>query len=212
MKQHWRRLLPAMVLAVLMTSGRLPAFADDSDDCAEKKGDVAIAACSRAIASGHWKGADQADNFYNRGLDYYAKGDHARALADFSAAIGIDPTMFDAYDDRGNVYYAKHDYDRAIADYSVAIKLSPKDPRAYHNRGTAYVDQGDRERAFADFSSAIRLDPQQADTLYSRGLIYKERGDLDHALADFEAAARLDPDDADTQTQIEAVRATLKRH
>jgi tetratricopeptide (TPR) repeat protein len=212
MRQYRGRLSRAIGLGFMMTCASLSAFADDSDDCAEGKGDAAIAACSRAIGSGRWKGADQADNFYNRGLDYYAKGDHAHAMADFSAAIAIDPKMFDAYDDRGNVYYAKHDYDRAVADYSAAIKLNPKDARAYHNRATAYVDQGDRERAFADYSSAIRLDPQQADTFYSRGLIYKDRGDLDHALADFEAAARLDADDPDTQAEIKAVRAILKRH
>jgi tetratricopeptide (TPR) repeat protein len=207
-----RRTRLAFALGAMMTFGSAPAFADDGDDCADGKGDAAIAACTRAIASGHWKGADQAINFYNRGLDYYAEDDYARALADFEAAIKLDPKMFDAYDERGNVHYAKRDYDRAVADYSAAIRLNPDGARAYFNRGVAEADQGDRERAFADFSLAIRFDPRQPDAYFRRAVIYRDRGDTEHALADFEMAARLNPDDAEAQAEAKAARAILRRH
>ena len=212
MRQNKRRARLAFVLGAMTTFCSPPAFADDSDDCADGKGDAAIAACTRAIASGHWKGGDQAINFYNRGLDYYAKGDYVRAIADFEAAIRVDPKMFDAYDERGNVYYAKRDYDRAIADYSVAIRLNPSNARAYFNRGVAETDLGDRERAFADFSFAIRFDPHLADAYFRRAVIYKDRGDTEHALADFEMAARLNPDDSEAQAEVKAARAILRRH
>ena len=212
MGQLKRRAWPAFVLGAAIMLCSSSAFADDGDDCADGKGDAAIAACTRAIASGHWKGSDQAINFYNRGLDYYAKDDYVHAMADFEAAIKLDPKMFDAYDDRGNIYYAKRDYDRAIADYSVAIKLNPSDARAYYNRGVAEADQGDRERASADFSSAIRFDPHLADAYYRRGLVSKDRGDTEHALADFEMAARLDPDDSDAREEVKTLRAILRRH
>jgi tetratricopeptide (TPR) repeat protein len=212
MGQNKRRAALAFGLCAMMMVCSPAAFADDGDDCADGKGDAAIAACTRAIASGRSKGSDQAINFYNRGLDYYAKGDHAREIADFEAAIRMDPKMFDAYDDRGNVYYSERDYGRAVADYSVAIKLNPGDARAYYNRGIASKDQGDRERAFADFTSAIRLDPRHADAYFGRGLIYKNRGDTTHALADLKMAVRLNPDDSDAQAEVEALRAILRRH
>lgn len=211
MRQPKRHAPLAFVLGAMTTLCSPSGFADDGDDCAEAKGDAAIAACTRAIASGRWKGRDQGINFYNRGLDYYAEGDYVRAIADFEAAIKLDPKMFDAYDDRGNVYYVKRDYDRAIADYSVAIKLNPSDARAYYNRGVAEMDQGDRERAFADFNFAIRFDSHQADAYFRRALIYKDRGDAPHALADFEMAAQLNPDDSDAQAQVKALRAILRR-
>lgn len=212
MRHHKHRASLAFVLGAMMTLCSPPTFADDGDDCADGNGDAGIAACTRAIASGRWKGGDQAINFYDRGLDYYAKGDYARALADFEMAIKLDPKMFDAYNDRGNIYYEKHDYDRAVADYSVAIKLNPSDARAYYNRGVADMEQGDRQRAFADFNSAIRLDPRQSDAYFRRAVIYKDRGDTDHALADFAMAARLNPDDSEAQAQIKALRAILRRH
>ena len=87
MRQNKPRARLAFVLGAMTTFCSPPAFADDGDDCADGKGDAAIAACTRAIASGHWKGSGQAINFYNRGLDYYAEADYVRAMADFEAAI-----------------------------------------------------------------------------------------------------------------------------
>ena len=89
MRQNKPRARLAFVLGAMTTFCSPPAFADDGDDCADGKGDAAIAACTRAIASGHWKGSGQAINFYNRGLDYYAEADYVRAMADFEAAIRI---------------------------------------------------------------------------------------------------------------------------
>jgi tetratricopeptide (TPR) repeat protein len=48
-----------------------------------------------------------------------------RAIADYTAALRIDPNYAVAYYDRGLAYRAKGDYDRAIADYEAVLRINP---------------------------------------------------------------------------------------
>jgi tetratricopeptide (TPR) repeat protein len=96
--------------------------------------------------------------YYNRGESYRNKGDHDRAIADYTEAIRLDPQFAIAYNNRGVSYNGgKKDYDRAIADYTEAIRLNPQYALAYNNRGNAYQAKGNQARADADFAEARRL-------------------------------------------------------
>jgi tetratricopeptide (TPR) repeat protein len=52
--------------------------------------------------------------------------DHARAVADYSEALRIDPVHFDALFSRCDAYREIKDYERAIADCKAAIGLDPQ--------------------------------------------------------------------------------------
>src|SRR6516225_5306774 len=101
---------------------------DDANTCKQASGDVAIAACTRAIASGRYAGHDLAKLHYDRAVEYANKGDYDRAITDLSRGIRLDPenpSSAFAYKCRGLVYIEKNDFDRAIADFSEAIRLAP---------------------------------------------------------------------------------------
>src|SRR5215467_13108762 len=102
---------------------------DDANTCNQASGDVAIAACTRAIATGRYAGHDLAKLHYDRAVEYANKGDYDRAIADFSSAIHLDPTDADTHNDRGAAWLAKGENDRAFADFSEAIRLHPTDDR-----------------------------------------------------------------------------------
>ena len=68
------------------------------------------------------------------------RGDTDRAIADFDAAVKLDPNDAIAVNNRGLRHRNKGDADRAIADFSAAIKLKPDYVNALYNRGTAYFD------------------------------------------------------------------------
>ena len=143
--------------AALAVSG--PAAADDKDVCKESSGDVAIEACSRAITAGKHKGRALAMIYTNRGVEYGAKGENERAIADHDQAIKHDAKNSLAYNNRGNAYGAKGDNDRAITDYDQAIKLNPKYAAAFYNRGIAKRKKGDFEGAEADIAQARLFQP-----------------------------------------------------
>ena len=92
-----------------------------------------------------------------RGYSYAEKGDYARAIADFTEAIHLNPKRVDFYNNRGCAYNEKGDHDKAVADYTEAIHLDPKAAAVYYNRGNAYSEKGDKAMAKADFAQAKKL-------------------------------------------------------
>ena len=88
-----RSKLALLGLAALAAVALFPttAAADDWDTCGKQSGDLAIAACSRAIDSRRYTGQSLAQLYTARGVAYQAKGDLDRAIADFNEAIRLDP-------------------------------------------------------------------------------------------------------------------------
>ena len=208
MHTSMRGFLALAALAAVSVWGA-PAAADDGDTCSKASGDEGIAACSRAIASGEYKGSDLAKLHFNRGIEYDAKGDGDRAIEDYSEAIALDPNYTRAYNNRGVHLARKGELDRAIADYDAAIRLDPKYVNAYGNRGNALRRKGDLDRAIADLSHAIGLDPKGANSYYNRGLVWEAKGDLRSALADYKKYAELAPSDPDGPKVVERVTKEL---
>jgi tetratricopeptide (TPR) repeat protein len=185
-----------------LTVAAVPAFvaaarADDSKVCVDGNGAAKIAACTRAIQSGRWRGRDLAWAFIDRGNGYEGSGDPDRALADYQAAIRLDPKDANAYIGLGNAYRDKHDAERAIAGYDQAIRLAPKNAIALTGRGNVYQDQSDGDHALADYNDALGLDPNNANAYIGLGNVYHDdKHDNDRALAAYQEAIRLDPTSA----------------
>jgi lipoprotein NlpI len=133
----------------------------------------------------------------SRGREYDGKGEYDRAIADYSEAIRLTPTLGPALlNRRGYDYHAKGEYDRAIADYDEAIRINPNYVVAHHNRGFAHFAKGQYDRAIADYTEAIRLDQQYTSSYRNRGIAHLYSGSRATAQADFDLAARLRPKDA----------------
>ena len=173
------------------------ATADDLSTCADGSGDVAVAACTRALETGSLSRTDRVRAYNHRGILWKRKGDYDRAIADFTAAIRINPKYSSAYTNRGVAYVEEHDYDRALADYNVAIQLDPKDAVAYNNRGVAWKNKGEYDLAIADYNTAIKLDKNYVNAYSNRGVALYRKGDNDRALVEYNTALRLAPNDAD---------------
>src|SRR5262245_65847149 len=73
-------------------------------------------------------GAEEANE---RGFSHAEKGDHDKAIADFTEAIRLDPKNATACYSRALSYDLKGDHDKAIADFTEAIRPEPKIAAAY---------------------------------------------------------------------------------
>ena len=156
------------LLAGLLLTGSFAAFAqsDDWTACAKTSGAAAMAACDRAISSGELTGRALALAHSNRGVEWTARGDVARAIADYDQAIQHDPSQAAAFHNRGIARASKRDFDGAIADYDEAIRRNPKYASAFGRRGLAYFSKGDLDRAISDYDQSIRLDDKQGRHLF----------------------------------------------
>ena len=122
----------AVAMAALVAACRRRAAGEcrtDEQRCTGQAGvrpDAQAAACTALIDSERFTRQNLAILHSNRGIAYGKAGDYDRAIADFDAALRINPNHVRAYLNRGNANFARRDYDRAIADFGQAIRLEPK--------------------------------------------------------------------------------------
>ena len=123
----------ALSVATLVTAGALgiAAFAfvrtDDSGErCFTQAGEAAIAACTKAIQSGRFRGPELASIYDNRAIELRQQGEFDRAIADYTAAIRIDAGLTGAYTGRGLAWEGKAEAEKAKADYRKALTLAQK--------------------------------------------------------------------------------------
>lgn len=78
-------------------------------------------------------------------------------MADYDAALKLNPRLVFAWFNKGNIYYEMGDYTSALQCYSEAIRLDPMFGSAYFNRGITYLQIGNKRLAFSDLSKAGEL-------------------------------------------------------
>lgn len=137
---------------------------------------------------------DTAEEFETRASRRYDEARYDQAIADYSAALRIDPKLTSAMINRGWAYTLKEDYETAKADFEAALKIDPEMRGAYTGRGTCYREQGEYDKAVTDFTEAIRRDATDADIYERRAKCYFELGRHEEALRDRTRAVELAPD------------------
>ncbi len=109
----------------------------NADTCFQQQGEAAITACTHAIRSGRFGGAELASIYDNRAIELRQRGEYDRAIADYSEAIRIDGALTGAYTGRGLAYEGKADVEKAKADYRKALTLTQKYADAQWAQDTA---------------------------------------------------------------------------
>ena len=151
-----------------------------------------------------------ATEFFQRGYAYFEDGEYAKAIADFSQSLKLEPKgecTAVSYLYRGIGYSMQKDYAQAIADLNQADKLAPNDAGVLAWRGNAYFlkyeqrnpkDDGNdlKRRALADLNASIQVQPDYAWAYGKRGYYYSDDiSTKDRAMADYNMAIQLDPND-----------------
>lgn len=147
--------------ALLWTAGLTTGAAADAVDTCETAGYYdrmeQLAACTEVIEQGLWPRSDMAWVYSNRGNAYVWLDESELAIADYDAALEIDPDYAAAYSNRGAVYHRQGEYELAIADFDAALEHELPSNLAFiahFNRGIAYCRLDDPAAAQADWAEA----------------------------------------------------------
>jgi tetratricopeptide (TPR) repeat protein len=192
--------LIVLALSVLLGGAARAAGLDDARTglAAFEAGhaEEAIAAFDRALGADDLAPEDRVITLNNRGVAWDQLGDYRRAIADYEAALAIEPedpttlrnlrlALFRSGD--ANILLGRPD--RALADYDRAIELDGEDPRGYVRRGRLQIGRGDLAAAEADLAHARALAPDDPEI---------------HALAEAIGQARIDEAPAEPEAGTSA--------
>ena len=189
--------LSGMAIASLLLV--LPARAQQVQDwhvCQEKEKTTLgnhVRSCTAIIRSDRSSSKDKAIAYNNRGNILRDRGELDRAIADFDAAVRLEPKSADTYINRGIARYRRGDLDRAIADYDEAIRIDPSDIAIFHDRGVMWQRNGELDKALIDLDRAVRMSFADPEVYSDRGAVWFEKGRYDRALADFNQALKIAP-------------------
>jgi len=136
------------------------AHAGPMDDCNQVHDlNRQLRGCTAYIKQGKATPENLATAYLNRANIYSQRGKYPLALANYAAAITLDPRNPLAPYNRGNAYLDTGQYELAIADYTRAIELDANFALAYLNRGIAYEQRRDTSAAARDYRQALAIDP-----------------------------------------------------
>lgn len=97
----------------------------------------------------------EAEVCFNRGLDRKKAFENRLSIADFTAAIELNPVYVEAYLYRGRAYLDRGELEKAIADFTKMLVLRPKVAENYYIRGEAYFCAKKWGEAKRDLTAAI---------------------------------------------------------
>ena len=151
-------LLPLCALAQQIEP---PGLASDGASSSEPSRADAIADLTKALElMGSAAAATERARLYgNRGLAYLNLQRYEAAVADFDAAIDLDPKLAFAYANRGISYLRGKNLDAALRDATHAIELRPNYEFALLLRGFAYTEKKQFPNAVSDFVKALAITP-----------------------------------------------------
>lgn len=190
----WNTVLGGALLALSATifqqtlTPRCDDYTDDKDKLAE-----ALITCNALLAEAATDSASRADLLHARGRVQHDLGNHARALADYTAALEIDPDNSYALFNRGLIHAVMGNQPRAIEDFNASLELRPDNYQAYHERGLSYLNMGMFNEAIADMTLVHTRDPDHEYALSNRGIAYAWLNNAERAEADFRTFSPGDP-------------------
>ncbi|HEY1125551.1 MAG TPA: tetratricopeptide repeat protein [Sphingobium sp.] len=124
-----------------------------------------------------------------------SKSDVEGRLADFDAALKLDPSLEDALLGKAEILIGRGEFGAAVKSYTDVIDKWPKNPLLRNRRAIAYVRSGDMVHADADFEQA-RKDAEVAPGLLNDICYAKATANvaLNRALDECNAALAKQPD------------------
>ncbi|WP_230972111.1 tetratricopeptide repeat protein [Burkholderia pseudomultivorans] len=126
-----------------------------------------------------------------------ADGDLDAALAQFEAALQLDPSHVATLVRRGNAMIGVRRYAAALADYDRALNVSPLLLDALCNRGAALRALGRLQDALDTYERALTVDPRSFESLYNLGNVLRDLQRPADALIHYERALELAPNHPD---------------
>jgi tetratricopeptide (TPR) repeat protein len=148
----------------------------------------AIRLFTMALSSNQLSKDDQVAALTFRGNAWGIENDHRHALADYQAAVRIEPDSATAHAYLGEEYALEENLDDASAEYGKALSLDPFNSWAYAGLCRVNFYQGKYDEALQHCDKSLSLDPDSTDAHLIRGNVLSAQGNYREAIKSFDKA------------------------
>jgi tetratricopeptide (TPR) repeat protein len=191
----WYLLAALAILSIFMAPAR--AVPQDPDDmCFGNAGmslPARVNACTAILQRPLLVPEQKFSAHINRGRAFYLQRQFAQAIADYSAAIQLNPERKEGWASRAGVYLALGDLTRAQKDAAAVLGIVPQDPLFLNNSCWLHAAKREFQAALADCNRSLAITPHRVETLDSRGFAFFQQGQYRQALSDYNAVLAMDP-------------------
>lgn len=136
-------------------------------------------------------GQTTAEDWVEKGVDFFGQGKYDEAIKAFDKAIEINPQLAYAWSNKGLALSHGGKFNESIQAYDRAIEIDPKLADAWVNKGVALGLQGNHDGALQAFNNAIELNPQHANAWFGKAFTLQSLGRTTEADAAFARAEEL---------------------
>jgi tetratricopeptide (TPR) repeat protein len=136
------------------------------------------------------------DDRLARGDTHYDEERYGQALAEYDAALALEPKSPVAHYGRGCALQELERTEEALSALKEALSQDPDYEDAYYALAKVYSALGQPAGTIFSWSAAIRLNPNEPSYWMERGDGYFDQERYSEALRDYDSAVRLDPTSA----------------
>ena len=136
-----------------------------------------------------------ASQLYERGTEYYNRGDLAEAIKLYNQAIEKDDKYAAPWTGLGWIYNDQEQFAKAIECFQKSIALYDGFAVPYNGLSYAYNYSNDFNKAIEYGNKAVQLDPQYAAAWNNIGFAYNNLGNFGKAVENYNKAISISPND-----------------
>lgn len=129
-----------------------------------------------------------------RGRNFAQSGDIQGAIAEYLAALKLDPKLVQAHINLIQLYARAGNTTAAEQEYEAAVRIDPNRADCYYNYGVLMFELHDAAKAETAFRRAIAINPSDAEARNNLGYLLARDGKAEEAMAQFRAAVAERPD------------------
>ena len=160
---------------------------------------TAIQLFTEVLNSGRLPKGWLATTLYLRGKAYRSSRQFPPAVADYEAAVQVDPKLDPAFYELGATLNSMSQYAKAVGAFTQAINLKPNFGHYYEGRCTAYSWMSRYNEAIRDCEVALRSEPRNANLIAFLGRLYEEVGQKQRAIEMYKLALSINPGQQDAK-------------
>lgn len=143
------------------------------------------------------------------GDHYYQDGHLDEAIAEYRAALRLDPDNVNVHNSLGGCLAQKENRAAARAAFEAAYRIDERDPLAVYNLGVLHLLDGESGPALEKFRQALELDPATFDPSFQVGKLLTEQQGYEEARHHLGNAIHLRPDCASAHSLLGQCLAAL---